>query len=167
MLTSQLFSFRIFSVNYQPQNGVYDLEITNATYNRDNGQFECRVKEGGTGRVLHKKSIELTVLLQPSRPYISPQSVTAVEGKQMNLTCSSVGGSPPPQINWFNTGNGDQMLDAKVIRGKNKDEPTRSILTVMPTKADDGASYRCVVWNRALRQEQKLIAETRLSVNCE
>ena len=158
-----------FRVNYQPQNGVYDLEIKNATYNRDNGQFECRVKEGGTGRVLHKKSIELTVLLAPSRPYISPASTSqpATEGKPLNLTCSSVGGSPPPQINWFNTGaNVGQALDATVIRGKNKDEPTRSVLTLVPTKADDGASYKCVVWNRALRQEQKLVAETKLDVNC-
>ena len=117
--------------------------------------------------MLHKKSIELTVLLQPSRPYISPQTVTATEGTPINLTCSSVGGSPPPQINWFNTGaKSEQMLDANVIRGKNKDEPTRSVLTMVPTKADDGATYRCSVWNRALRQEQKLIAETQLSVNC-
>ena len=163
MVSSSTFSF--YSVKYQPNNGTYDLRITNATYNRDNGQFECRIKEGGTGRVLHSKSIELTVLLEPSRPFISPQSVTATEGKPLNLTCSSVGGSPPPQIKWFNIGN-DQMLDARIIKGRNKDEPTRSILSILPGREDDGASYRCTVWNRALRQQQKFVAETKLSVNC-
>jgi hypothetical protein len=54
-----------------PDTGTYDLRITNATYDRDNGQFECRVKEGGTGRVLHTKSFDLTVLLPPSPPQVS------------------------------------------------------------------------------------------------
>jgi hypothetical protein len=52
------------------------------------------------------------------------------------------------------------------FRGENKDEPTRSILNVMPTKNDDGASFRCTVWNRALRQEHSLEAGTKVFVNC-
>ena len=58
------------------------------------------------------------------------------------------------------------MLDATLLRGENKDEPTRSILNVVPTKNDDGASYRCTVWNRALRQEHSLEAGTKIYVNC-
>ena len=158
--------FFISSVRHRPINGTYDLRITNATYDRDNGQFECRLKEGGTGRVLHSKSIDLTVLLEPSKPIITPSAVTtATERKPLNLTCSSVGGSPPPQIKWYSLGN-DQQLDATIIRGKNKDEPTKSILSITPTRKDDGASYRCTVWNRALRQQQNLHSDTKLFVNC-
>ena len=58
------------------------------------------------------------------------------------------------------------MLDATILRGENKDEPTRSILNVMPTKNDDEASFRCTVWNRALRQEHSLEAGTKVFVNC-
>ena len=36
----------------------------------------------------------------------------------------------------------------------------------MPTKNDDGASFRCTVWNRALRQEHSLEAGTKVFVNC-
>ena len=155
-----------FRVRHRPENGTYDLRITNATYDRDNGQFECRLKEGGTGRVLHSKSIGLTVLLKPSKPIITPpRGTTATERKPLNLTCSSVGGSPPPQIKWFSVGN-DQMLDATVVKGKNKDVPTKSILSITPTRKDDGASYRCTVWNRALGQKQKLHTDTKLFVNC-
>ena len=75
------------------------------------------------------------------------------------------GGSPPPQIKWYKLGH-SQMLDATIMRGENKDEPTRSILNVVPTKNDDGASYRCTVWNRALRQEHSLEAGTKIYVNC-
>ena len=44
----------------RPSEGVYDLEIEGATYDRDNGQFECRMKEGGSGRELHSKSVTVT-----------------------------------------------------------------------------------------------------------
>lgn len=152
-------------VKHLPENGTYDLRITNATYDRDNGRFECRVKESGTGKVLHSKSIDLTVLLEPSKPVIQATTTTATEGTPVNLTCSSVGGSPPPQIKWFSVGN-DQMLDATIMRGKNKDEPTLSVLSINPTRSEDGASYRCTVWNRALKQQQSFQAQTQIFVNC-
>ena len=59
------------------------------------------------------------------------------------------------------------MLDATILRGENKDDPTRSILNVVPTKNDDMASYRCTVWNRALGQEKIQDATTKVYVNCE
>ena len=56
----QLILFLSFSVDNRPSEGVYDLEIEGATYDRDNGQFECRMKEGGSGRELHSKSVTVT-----------------------------------------------------------------------------------------------------------
>lgn len=81
---------------------MYDLTISSAQYDRDNGQFECRMKEGGTGHELHSKSVDLTVLLEPSRPSVRPAAdpLAATEGRTVNLTCSSIGGSPPPEILW-------------------------------------------------------------------
>ena len=155
----------IFSVDHIPDSGTYDLRITNATYDRDNGQFECRVKEGGTGRVLHTKSFDLTVLLPPTPPQIETSAPSATEGRPINLTCSSLGGSPPPQIKWYRVG-ATQLLDATIIRGENRDEPTKSVLNLMPTKTDDGASFRCTVWNRALKQQHSLESETKIFVNC-
>ena len=72
----------------------------------------------------------------------------------------------PNDMFWFVLIGHSQMLDATLLRGENKDEPTRSILNVVPTKNDDGASYRCTVWNRALRQEHSLEAGTKIYVNC-
>ena len=107
-----------YRVERYPSLGQYDLKILNATYDRDNGQFACMVKEAGTGKTLHTKSVGLTVLLPPSPPSIHPPSPVAIEGdnsnnnnsnltsypfpgKPLNLTCSSSGGSPPPQIRWY------------------------------------------------------------------
>ena len=49
--------------------------------------------------------------------------------------------------------------------GGGKDFPTTSVLKIIPRKEDDGAEYRCVVWNRALVDE-KMEASVQLSVNC-
>ena len=124
-----------------PALGQYDLKIKNATYDRDNGFFNCMVKEAGTGKTLHTKSIGLTVLLQPSSPRISPPSPVATEGKPLNLSCSSRGGSPPPQIKWFREGQA-QLLEASLVLGATRDEDSRSVLTITPHKNTDGAVYR-------------------------
>ena len=157
--------FMVYRVEHKPAEGKYDLYINQANYDRDNGQFECRMKEGGSGRELHSKSIELTVLLKPSPPKISPSNPTATEGRPLNLTCASLGGSPPPQIQWFVEGQ-TRPLEANLMEGRNKDEPTKSVLTIIPRKEDDGSAYRCIVQNRALRPGQKLETSTKIFVNC-
>ena len=154
-----------FRLEHFPEQGRYDLIISKATYDRDNGQFECRMKEGGSGDVLHSKSVELTVLLQPSEPKITPSDATATEGRPLNLTCASIGGSPTPQIYWYRDGD-SKKLTANLLPGRNKDEPTQSILTIIPTKEQDSSLYRCTVWNRALGNHQKLEADTKIFVNC-
>ena len=157
-----------YRVDHRPEVGIYDLSIKKANYDRDNGRFECRMKEGGTGNELHSKSVDLTVLLTPSEPKISPSNAIATEGRQMNLTCQSIGGSPPPKIVWFTDGQ-SQPLEANLIEGSNKDEPTQSVLSITPRKEDDQRSYKCTVWNRALEKQkrQKLDTSTKIFVNCE
>ncbi len=105
----------LLSVEHRPLEGVYDLTIASAGYDRDNGHFECRLVEGGTGRDLHSHEVDLTVLLRPSAPAVrssvaggtavltEKNPVVLTEGRTANLTCASVGGSPPPDINWYTT----------------------------------------------------------------
>ena len=89
-----------------------------------------------------------------------------IAGKPINLTCSSGGGSPPPQIKWYREGE-SQLLESTMILGATRDEQSSSVLTIHPNKNTDGAAYRCTVWNRALGQRQKLETRTSLRVNCE
>lgn len=72
--------------------------MSGATYDRDNGRFECRLKEQGTGIELHSQSVDLVVLVPPSSPQINPVSPVAVEGQPTELVCSSAGGSPDPVL---------------------------------------------------------------------
>ena len=50
--------------------------------------------------------------------------------------------------------------------GGSKEYPTTSVLTINPQKEDDAAEYRCVVWNRALNDSEKLEQSVILNVNC-
>ena len=155
----------IFRVDHQPNLGRYDLRIKNSTYDRDNGNFECRKVEGGTGNKLHSSTVELVVLLPPSPPRLEPVRPTVTEGKPFNLTCSSVGGSPPPEIFWYKNGE-KTNLESLYLPGSNRSEPTRSVLTIVPKKEDDNSSYRCTVWNRAIPETRIMEASTTIDVNC-
>ncbi|XP_047530599.1 hemicentin-1 isoform X1 [Vanessa atalanta] len=154
-----------YQIMYAPSEGRFDLKITNVTYERDNGQFECRVKAGGSGRTMHSQGYNLVVLTQPQPPVLNtgPQA-QAQEGRQLNLTCSSVGGSPSPIIKWYRDGS-IRALEAEMIVGKTRVEPTVAVLTLEPSREDDGATFRCDVKNRAMREGQQLEATVDLSVN--
>uniref|UniRef100_A0A1A9ZI18 Ig-like domain-containing protein n=1 Tax=Glossina pallidipes TaxID=7398 RepID=A0A1A9ZI18_GLOPL len=89
-------------LDFRPKSGIYDLQIKNTSYNRDNGRFECRIKAKGTGADVHQEFYNLTVLTPPHPPVISPGNVAvATEDKPMELTCSSIGGSPDPMITFL------------------------------------------------------------------
>ena len=57
-------------------------------------------------------------------------------------------------------------MEAEIIAGKTRAEPTVALLTLEPRRDDDGATFRCVVRNRAMREGQQLEATVELSVNC-
>lgn len=109
--------------------GIYDLEIRNVSYDRDNGKYECRVKDSSTGSNWFHKNVTLTVLRTPGQPTISPTYAVAKEGEELKLNCNTYGGSPEPEVQWFR---GD---DKHVIHNGRE-------LIMMPTKEDDHALFR-------------------------
>lgn len=75
------------------------MRISNISYARDNGRFECRVRVTGTGDNVFTENYNLTVLTPPQPPLVAPGNiVVSTEDKKQELTCSSVGGSPDPTI---------------------------------------------------------------------
>ncbi|CAH4037827.1 unnamed protein product [Pieris brassicae] len=154
-----------YKVMYAPSEGRYDLMVSNVSYERDNGRFECRIKAGGSGRTLHSQGHSLVVLTQPQPPLLSPGThAQAQEGRELNLTCSTTGGSPSPDIKWYRDGT-TYPLEASVINGRTRVQPSVAILTLAPSREDDGATFRCVVWNRAMPEGQRLDTTVDLSVN--
>lgn len=67
---------------------------------------------------------------------------------------------------WYREGS-TVPLQAPINRGGSKDKQTTSTLSVTPKREDDGAKYRCVVWNRAMPEGQRLETTVTLNVNCE
>ena len=154
--------------------------------------------QSGTGIKLHSSTVELVVLLAPSPPILSPINPTLTEGKIFNLSCASLGGSPPPEILWYridgggaaNAGGGDDDTAAAeeeqrrrggggsssrqqqvrdqitFLPGRNRSQPTVSLLSIVPRKEDDGSEYRCTVWNRAIAESELMEASTTFDVNC-
>uniref|UniRef100_U5ELA9 Putative echinoid n=1 Tax=Corethrella appendiculata TaxID=1370023 RepID=U5ELA9_9DIPT len=154
-----------YKLDFRPNQGIYDLQINNVSYTRDNARFECRVKQIGTGEDVHEEYYNLTVLTPPQPPLIFPGGLTtATEDLKQELTCSSVGGSPDPTITWYREGS-TTPLQAPTLRGGSRDVQTTSTLTIIPRREDDGAKYICVVSNRAMSEGQRLETQTTLSVN--
>ncbi|XP_039283804.1 hemicentin-1 isoform X1 [Nilaparvata lugens] len=152
-----------YKLDFKPDQGRYDLLISNASYERDNGNFECRLKAGGSGRDLHSQAFTVTVLTPPGPPRVSPAAnPVATEGKPLELACSSAGGSPDPVIKWYREGVRDPIESA--VKSATETGVT-SVLTLKPSKNDDGAVYRCTVWNRAMPAGAKLEATVTLNVN--
>lgn len=58
------------------------------------------------------------------------------------------------------------MLQTEVLKGGSKDQPTNATLTIVPRREDDAAKYKCVVWNRAMNEGERLEATATLNVNC-
>uniref|UniRef100_A0A1B6H4Y3 Uncharacterized protein n=3 Tax=Proconiini TaxID=565685 RepID=A0A1B6H4Y3_9HEMI len=151
-----------YRVDLRPDQGRYDLLISNASFDRDNGQFECRLKVVGSGKDLHSQSFTVTVLTAPSAPSVSPGlNPTATEDKPFQLSCSSSGGSPDPTVRWYREGVHEPLESVRTLT----DQGVTSILTLSPTKEDDGAVFRCTVWNRAMSANTKLEAIVNLNVN--
>jgi hypothetical protein len=48
--------FHFSRVDFSAAEGKYDLHILQADLERDNGRFECRLKEDGTGVELYTKA---------------------------------------------------------------------------------------------------------------
>lgn len=141
-----------YRVYMRPEEGRYDLEIRNVSYERDNGKYECRVKESGTGENLYHKNVTLTVLKPPSQPTITPISAIAKEDERLELHCNTYGGSPEPEVRWYR-----DNYNSVVHVGKT--------YVMVPTKEDDRKKLRCVVRNRAMKSGETYSAEVTLDVN--
>lgn len=153
-----------YQLEFHPKEGKYDLRINSATYDRDNGKFECKLKESGSGNDLYVRTVQLTVLMAPKPPVISPDIPTATEGQKIDLVCSSVGGSPPPEIVWLRKGDSRPTIGVYKA-GSTRDEPSTNTLSLVPKKEDDGSEWICEVWNRALPEGKKLHTSIQLNVN--
>ena len=85
--------------------------------------------------------VSVTVLVRPGPPVISPRTPVATEGETMNLTCSSEGGSPAPDIFWYTEDSADPLHGAVNVT----DRLTVSTLQIVPKKVYDNQCFKSAI----------------------
>ncbi|CAK6970791.1 cell surface A33 antigen-like [Scomber scombrus] len=88
------------SVDVDVKSRKANLKLTSITL-ADNKKFECRVQIPGDDEGKPAATTRLVVLVAPSTPICNIEG-KAEYGKNINLTCKSEEGSPPPTYTWQN-----------------------------------------------------------------
>lgn len=78
--------------------GKADLRLASITL-ADNKMFQCRIQIPGDDEGTPADTARLVVLVAPSKPLCAIQG-NAVYGQNINVTCFSEEGSPPPVYKW-------------------------------------------------------------------
>ncbi|KAM7014892.1 LOW QUALITY PROTEIN: cell surface A33 antigen-like [Tautogolabrus adspersus] len=86
------------SLDVDVAKGKADLKLNGITLG-DNKVFECRVQIPGDDEGKPADTARLVVLVAPSKPICKIQGKTEY-GQNINLTCVSEEGSPPPTYKW-------------------------------------------------------------------
>ncbi|CAJ1049476.1 cell surface A33 antigen-like [Xyrichtys novacula] len=86
------------SIDVDVAKGRANLKLNRITL-QDNKMFECRVLIPGDDEGTPADTTRLVVLVAPSKPICKIQGKTEY-GQNINLTCMSEEGSPPPTYEW-------------------------------------------------------------------
>ncbi|XP_004443714.1 PREDICTED: junctional adhesion molecule A [Ceratotherium simum simum] len=115
---------------------------------KDTGTYTCMVSDEG-GNTYGEVSIQLTVLVPPSKPTVSiPSSATI--GNRAVLTCSESDGSPPSEYTWYRDGvqmptepkNNRAFINSSYTLNQKTGE-----LVFDPVSASDTGEYSCQAQN--------------------
>ncbi|XP_019742540.1 cell surface A33 antigen-like [Hippocampus comes] len=121
--------------------GKGNLKISSITL-ADNKEFECRVQIPGDTEGTLFDTVRLVVLVAPSTPICKIQGKPQY-GQNINLTCHSEEGSPPPKYEWTS-------LNARSVPHK-KDPRTTDIggiLSLFNITKETSGYYTCTSSNK-------------------
>ncbi|XP_061132339.1 glycoprotein A33 (transmembrane), paralog a [Syngnathus typhle] len=121
--------------------GKADLRISSITL-AENKEFECRVQIPGDTEGTLFDSTRLVVLVAPSTPICQIQG-KAQYGQNINLTCHSEEGSPPPTYEWssINARNVPHMKDPRTTS-------KGGILSLFNITKETSGYYTCISSNK-------------------
>ncbi|KAF3686605.1 Cell surface A33 antigen Glycoprotein A33 [Channa argus] len=119
----------------------FNLQLSSVTLD-DNKIFKCRVQiPSDTGK--QSDTTRLVVLVAPSTPECGIQG-KAEYGQNINLTCASREGSPPPTYSWaaFDVLNKPRILDPKTSNVNG------GILSLYNISSDTSGFFNCTSTNK-------------------
>ncbi|XP_078617619.1 kin of IRRE-like protein 1 [Branchiostoma floridae x Branchiostoma japonicum] len=117
------------------QQGEFHLQIRDARL-EDGGDYRCKVFG------LSPKEATLTVIVPvPQPPTLSGAEVPGTAGQQLELSCASSGGNPPPQLTWYN---GTEAFTERYVRRQERAGEVRADLILRRlTRWDNGMNLTC------------------------
>ncbi|AWP01314.1 putative cell surface A33 antigen-like [Scophthalmus maximus] len=129
------------SVDIDVPAGKAHLKLSSVTL-ADNKVFECRVQIPGDDEGKPADTARLVVLVAPSKPVCSIQG-KAEYGQNVNLTCLSAEGSPPPTYKW----------DSRDVRNMPRVAAPRTtdkggVLSLYNISKDSSGFYTCTSSNK-------------------
>ncbi|CAG4974956.1 unnamed protein product [Colias eurytheme] len=137
------------------EEGDYSLDIRDVLLD-DDAMYQCQVSTGPKGEAaIRSRYARLTVLVPPESPKILKGPVLqAVEDRDVDLECVSVGGKPAAEITWVdNEGNvltqGVTYTVEEMSDGRRY--TARSILRLRPRKQHHNQTFVCQAQNTADR----------------
>ncbi|XP_066278328.1 kin of IRRE-like protein 1 isoform X1 [Branchiostoma lanceolatum] len=118
--------------------GEHNLQILRAA-NSDEGDYRC-----STLSLDETADATLTVVVPLSGPPdIIGDTAPRKAGQGLMLTCTSVGGRPPPRLTWYNGTRPYKLPDDAFKEGINKGEVMLNLVIPYLTKWDNGANLSC------------------------
>ncbi|XP_051901327.1 kin of IRRE-like protein 3 [Pristis pectinata] len=126
--------------------GEHNLHIENAQL-EDDAVYECQA----TQIALRSRRSQVKILVPPSIPVILGAPIVTVRARTLhNLTCSSTGSKPTPQMSWYRDGElQDTSFSIKRLMEDGKQENITSVLSIIPERSDSGCIFTCRVSNAA------------------
>ncbi|KAM4597217.1 uncharacterized protein V3H82_022928 [Fundulus diaphanus] len=129
------------SMDVNVASGKADLKLFSITM-ADNKKFECLVQIPKDNKGQPADTASLTVLVAPSKPICKIQGI-AEYGQNINLTCYSEEGSPPPTYKWDSR---DVMNMPRVPDPRTTDKG--GILSLFNISKDTSGFYTCTSSNK-------------------
>ncbi|XP_047435696.1 cell surface A33 antigen-like [Mugil cephalus] len=129
------------SLDFDLNTGKANLRISSITL-VDNENFECRVNIPGDDEGEPFDSTRLVVLVAPSTPICKIQG-KAEYGQNINLTCKSEEGSPPPTYTWTSK---DAQGTPRPLDPRNP--PKGGVMSLYNISKDTSGYFKCVSENK-------------------
>ncbi|XP_068229304.1 nephrin-like [Palaemon carinicauda] len=127
---------------------VLEVEVTrNDLYS----PFVCRVTNNdltGPPDVQYLRNVTSVPLIVR----ITGDEEPTAEGRPSLITCTVIGSNPPPLVTWYQQGQLIKPLHAMVTE---RDNVTKSVLTLNATRADHGRQLMCRAYNKLIPEVVK------------
>ncbi|KAF7639394.1 hypothetical protein Mgra_00001064 [Meloidogyne graminicola] len=146
--------------------GSYNLRILSVQFERDNGRFFCTLVDSGTQTQWLSEPARIVVLVPPQQPIITSQPTNSIqEGELATFKCESTGGNPSPHFHWL-FDNKTKVPEGWYLERPEANAGKSISILQMHVKSDyNGAYLLCQIWNRAMKEGERLQIHTeRLNV---